>query len=580
MSSVEKAISLVSPERAHKRFQSRIQLNEFSEMARRGQLRGGSGGQQKNAAPETHQTNRNRMDLMWDARALERDSPLIAGVLKRLSQYVVGKLTYKSETGNPQVDRAYQDYFQAWARKADYTGRMSFREMVEIMFRSAIRDGDHGMKIIESKDLRSIKLQCIEADRIGSPTEIRIDDNYIAGLHIEDGRVTEFDIYKRTVTAQYVKDATVPASHFIHYYRNRRVDEYRGRTPLEPALPSARDLLEIFGFEKAAQKFASMWAAFVTEADPRTGTGFEWDKKDPQTGVSMMDAQVGKIAKLKRGESIDFAPGVSRPNQAFLNLVELTIQMIALSLDLPFGFVFDMSKFGGVTARIETQLAKRTIQGFQQSLIDDVLDRIRDEVIGRGIMNREIPGHPRWKHGKWHFGAHITADIQHQTSADLQLMAAGLKSATEWCDEHDIDFTKTQESIADEANIRLQVAEARGLPVELPFPAMASATEMMAAYNSKDDPPQVGGLIDDVGESGVKPLLEILEKYNTGVMDRQSAIANLMELYDFEYEKASSLVPEKLAIGNVVEPLALPSARPAHPAPALPAPRPPYRPQN
>ncbi len=561
MSRVERAISLVSPQAAHTRFQQRIALTEFSAAASRGILRGSSGGQAKNAAPETHTTNRNRLDLMWEARSLERDSPLIAGVLKRLSQYVVGKLVYKSETGDPRIDKAYEQYFQDWAKGADLTERMRLREMVEIMFRGAIRDGDGGLNIVESEDRKTIKLQVIEADRIGSPIDARLDDNYIAGLHIKGGRVYQYDIYRRSVTSQYVKDKEVPAHLFIHYYRNRRADEYRGRTPLEPALPSARDLLEIFGFEKAAQKFASMWAGFVTEADPRSGPTMSWDKVDPVTGVSMMDAQVGKIGKLKRGESIDFAPGVTRPNQAFLNLVELTIQMIALSLDLPFGFVFDMSKFGGVTARIETQLAKRTIQGFQNSLVDDVLDRIRDEVIGRAIMFKVLPPHPRWKSGKWHFGAHITADVQHQTNADLQLMDAGLKSPMEWCDEHDVDFEKTQEAIAEATNIRLRVAETAQLPVELPFKSMASATELIAAYRAKDDPPSVGGLIDEIGESGVQPMIDIVQQYHEGSIDRASAIAQLMEIYDFDYEKATMMIPEKQAVGQLVEPMALPAPR-------------------
>ncbi len=561
MSRVERAISLVSPKAAHTRFQQRIALTEFSAAASRGLLRGSSGGQAKNAAPETHTTNRNRLDLMWEARSLERDSPLIAGVLKRLSQYVVGKVVYKSETGDPRIDKLYEQYFQDWSKKADLTERMRLREMVEIMFRGAIRDGDGGLNIVESEDRKTIKLQVIEADRIGSPIDARLDDNYIAGLHIKGGRVYQYDIYRRSVTSQYIKDKEVPAHLFIHYYRNRRADEYRGRTPLEPALPSARDLLEIFGFEKAAQKFASMWAGFVTEADPRSGPTMPWDKVDPVTGVSMMDAQVGKIGKLKRGESIDFAPGVTRPNQAFLNLVELTIQMIALSLDLPFGFVFDMSKFGGVTARIETQLAKRTIQGFQNSLVDDVLDRIRDEVLGRAIMFKILPPHPRWKSGKWHFGAHITADVQYQTQADLQLMDAGLKSPMEWCDEHDVDFEKTQEAIAEATNIRLRVAETAQLPVELPFRNMASATELIAAYRAKDDPPSVGGLIDEIGESGVQPMIDIVEQYHTGQIDRASAIAQLMEIYDYDYEKAAMMIPEKQAVGQLVEPMALPAPR-------------------
>jgi capsid protein len=558
LSAVEKAISLVSPKAAQRRFQSRIELTEFSERAGTGRLRGDSGGVQKNGSPETYQSARNRLELMWEARDLERKSPLIAGVLKRLAQYVVGKLTYKSSTGDPEIDKIYNEYFEKWAKSSDYTGRMSFREQVEMLFRSTIRDGDHGFKIVESEDFRTITLQCIEADRIGSPYETRLDDGYISGLHLREGKVFAYDVYKRTTTSQYVKDAEVPANLFIHFFKNRRADEYRGRTPLEPALPSARDLLEIFGFEKAAQKFASMWAAFVTTNDPNGIGGMAWDKKDPVTGWNITEAVPGKILKTNPGEGIEFAQGVTRPNQAFLNLVELTIQMIALSLDLPFGFVFDMSKFGGVTARIETQLAKRTIQGFQRSLIDDVLDKVRDEVIGRAIMFRLLPSHPKWKSGQWHFGAHITSDIQYQTSADLQLIEAGLKSEMEWCEENDVDFERTQNALADAAAKRIEIAKSRGLPTEIPFRSMANATEMVAAFQAKDNPPPDGGLIEDVGESGVKPLLQIVEQYHAGAIDRESAVMQLTEVYGFDPQKAELFLPMKPAMGQVLPPSELP----------------------
>lgn len=544
---VEKAISFVSPAAAQKRFEDRIRLTEFESQASKSGLRGSSGGMSRNSAPETHKTSRDRMELMWDARDLEKRSPLIAGVLSRLTQYVVGRLAYTADTGNEELDKKYTRYFKDWCKRADYTGRMHFREMIEMVFRSAIRDGDHGLKIVDDPDdLSRISLQCIEADRIGSPHETRMDDEYISGLHIKKGKVIAFDIYKRTTTAQYIKEATVPSSHFIHYHKNRRADEYRGRTPLEAALPSARDLLEIFGFEKQAQKFASSWAAFITTNDPAGNTGsFKWDKTDPVTGWSQVDAMPGKVLRVKPGEGIDFAQGVARPNQAFLNLVELTIQMIALCLDLPFGFVFDMSKFGGVTARIETQLAKRTIHGFQRALRTEVLDRVRDEVFRRAIIAQKLPATPRWNEGTWHFGAHITSDIQYQTSADLQLISAGLKSPQEWCEENDVDFARTQESLAIAAKRRIEIAASNEMPVEVAFPSMSGVTEMMASFAAKDDPPEDNGMIGEVGESGIRPLMQIVEQYNAGAIDRDSAIMQLTEIYGFDPDKASMFFPPK-----------------------------------
>ncbi len=555
MNAVEKGISLVSPGAAKRRFENRVALTEFEARAREG-LRGSNGGAAMNAAPETIRTNRDRINLMWEARSLERDSPLIAGVLKRLTQYVVGRVTYQPDLGDPVVNAQYAEYFNRWAKTADHTGRMNLREMVGILFHSYLRDGDHGFRIHPSQDQSKIKLQCIEADRIGDPHRLQVEKGKVAGVIIEKSRPIAYEVFRRDENGQYHPEGTVPATQFIHFYRNRRADEYRGRTPLEPALPSARDLLEIFGFEKQKSKFASQWAAFVTSADPQSNAGpIPWDKVDSKTGWNTTEAMPGKIIRTKRGEDVQMAPPITSPNQAFLNLVDLTVKMIALALDLPYGFVFDMARLGGVSARLEMQLAHRTIQGMQTALVDDVLDRIRDEVFRRAIAFGILPAHPNWQRGKWHFGAHITADVQYQTNADLQLIQAGLKSKTEWCEENDVDFKQTQERLADEINTRVRIAEERQLPLELVFGDMPQGTEMLAAFRAKDEMPEDKGLVEEVGESGVKPMIEVLELYHEGGLDRDTAIQHLVELYGFTHEKAALFVPEKLAIEQSDDPV-------------------------
>lgn len=61
-----------------------------------------------------------------------------------------------------------------------------------------------------------------------------------------------------------------------------------------------------------------------------------------------MKAQVGTITRI---EPVEFAPGTMRPSGAFMSLWEALIREIALGLNLPYGFVYDMARFNGVTAR-------------------------------------------------------------------------------------------------------------------------------------------------------------------------------------------------------------------------------------
>ncbi len=65
------------------------------------------------AGSENWIANRDRMKAMADARdAVQYD--WIGGVLARLVLYIAGKIHCKSDTGDDQVDIAYDEYFHGW----------------------------------------------------------------------------------------------------------------------------------------------------------------------------------------------------------------------------------------------------------------------------------------------------------------------------------------------------------------------------------------------------------------------------------------------------------------------------------
>lgn len=540
----DKTIQFFAPEKARMNLEARVRLKEFERNAATpGRLRGYSGGLHSNGSPETHKTNRDRLNLMWEARDLEKNDAVICGILERMTQYIVGRLEYKANTGDRETDRIYQDYFHAWCKRCDVTRRFTFREMVEIALRSALRDGDYGFAFVDTDE--DILLQGVEADRIGNPHDHRLEKNYIGGITIgEYGEPTSFKIFQRTTENQYNFDKDLPPEHFMHFFKPTRNDQYRGVSFLAPALPHARDLHEIFGFEKQGAKFASMWAAFIRKKQPyetTAGEGWGIEEVDPRTGQKkgFMEAQPGKVSVLDGDTDIDFAPGVQRPSGAFVNLVDTVMHKIALGLNLPYGFVYKMSSFGGVTARLETQQAQRTFEWWQRLLADKVLDRVRDQVLSRAIYERKIPQHPNYRMGSWTFGAHITADIQHQTNADLQLIQAGLKTRTAWCAEHDLDFEETQRTLASETNIMEEAATAYEMPIEALHDGKPGISELLANMRSKDAPPPplIAQGVD------MKPFIEISEQVGEGSMDRETAINQLVEVYGLNWEQAERLVP-------------------------------------
>jgi hypothetical protein len=106
-----------------------------------------------------------------------------------------------------------------------------------------LRDGDCGFIIV--RDGEDLKLQSVEADRIGSPYDQTDTDKYIGGINTDDyGRPVSYTIFTRTINNQYISPVDIVAKEFIHLFDAARLDEYRGRSAFAAALNATRDLQE------------------------------------------------------------------------------------------------------------------------------------------------------------------------------------------------------------------------------------------------------------------------------------------------------------------------------------------------
>ncbi|MES2569352.1 MAG: phage portal protein, partial [Verrucomicrobiota bacterium] len=406
--------------------------------------------------------------------------------------------------GDTATDAAYKEYFDEQCGRIDVTGRHRFRKLVEMAFRGMLRDGDSGFALVKKGG--EIKLQSIEADRIGKPNEPTNSERYIGGLTLNEwGAIESFRIYDRSRTSQYVNPREVKPANFIHLVDPIRSDQYRGISFLQSALPHARHLYEWFKMEWQAGKYAASYAGFFSSKDPHASKGSSaWNGKTPE-GTPTMDAIMGKLVKLGEGESVTFAPGTNRPTGSFMAFVQATVREIALGLDLPFGFIYNLAELGGVTARIEVMQTQRAINYWRELLMDLVLNRVKDAVLAAGIAAGKIPAVPFWKRGKWSFGAALTGDVGHQTGADMQLVGMGLKCGGDVTNElFGEEFKDTARKAANEVVILQQLASELGIPIEMIAPQrFPQATSMLAAMNTPPAPPPPG-IIGEIGDSGAK----------------------------------------------------------------------------
>ena len=548
---LDRMIGTFSPASALERGMARERLRLFEaepDWSKPTPARGAGASAFDQGSSENWKKQRERIEAIWEGRAMEENFCVVAGILDRLSMYVCGSIEYQSATGDEKADTEYEQYFHDWCGRCDYSGRHRLRTLAELGLRSMWRDGEHGW--VEHLEKGELQLQAIEADRIGNPQSLALEENNLGGVKTDTkGRIVSYEIWNRTRTQQYTKEGEINPERFIHLYRPTRSDQYHGTSLLKPVIPHARDLYELFGFEKVAAKFAASFAAFIRTGDPFNPTGVDsWDKVPGADGFKKMAAQAGTILQTPRGEGIDFAPGTQRPSGAFMAFVEALVREVALGLNLPYGFVYDMARFGGVTARLETQSAERVFRRFREILVQTLLDRVKRKVLLLGISQKQIRATKDWNKGNWQFGAALSGDLGHQVQADSTMIQYGVKTRTQWAAELGCDYFDLVDQTAAEIQKIQRVSKERNIPMELLLTTLPAPTENIANLQKAkagitDQPPQPPGLVGTVGDKAAKGVIDLLTAVGRGEIDRDSARMTLVEVYGMEPDSAMAVLP-------------------------------------
>lgn len=523
---------------------------------------------------ETWASDRDRLKAMADARDLAAHD-WIGGVIGRVVLYVAGSIQCKSNTGDGEIDQAYDQYFYDWCgdqpggdfgTRCDLSGRHRFSKLVQMAFAEFLVDGDCGFLEIaaDASPMAQFSpageyipgtgdfcLQAIQADRIGSPNDATTSEDYIGGIGIDPatGRVKFYRVFHRTRTSQYTKLGEFTPDQFIHVFDPEWADEYRGRTKLLRLLNDARDIREWIEAEKIAGKTQSQWAAWVSTKDPFNNNGpGAWTDKTAE-GTPVQDALWGKILKGGEGESISMLAPAARPSGNFMAFVQMIVRKMAMSLGLSYEFLWDLSLLGGVQARISLQSDLRRIQFWQQNvLISKILNRVRRKVIAQGIATKAIPAIPNWQADpEWHFGPWITTDAGYEMRNDIEGVQTGILPVSEVFAKYGKSPREGFEANAKAANDALSVGAQFGLPVET-FAAglYPNITNQKAAFDTPTpQPPPPPGSIEALGDKGVDKLTEILIAVGEGKMDRESGINAVMTMFGLPRAQADKIVPDE-----------------------------------
>jgi len=485
----ERALETVAPSYALKRLEARIQRELFAYNAAMTDRIYAP--KQWGQPSESTQTTRDRIVMLWEARDLVENFPQAREITRKFSLYCTPQ-EFSAMTGDRAYNNIVNEFFHDWCKRADVTGRHSFRKLVQIGCEERPVDGDFGFILRRLDD--ELKIQIVPATRIGNPNALTAEPtNYYQGVIVDEfGRPVAYRVFRVTRDGVYFDPEDVPASNFCHYFDPFRSDQFRGVSDFHACARSARMLYGILEAEKTGVRFASQQAALVFSdkgaANPR-------NLFTPNPSIQLPSGQaqknelseVGMIRYFGTADRIEVMP--SRPSQAFAGFVQHLMHEIAIGIGIPQGVLFGTQDFKGPSVRAEFAAADRVFTRHQGVLVDKVLDPIKNAVILDAIAREQIPPPPlqagesmvqalrRATRGEWRFPPKITIDVGRESAANMNENRQGAKSLQEIAAEQGTDAFGRLEQIAMEAAYVKELAQ----KYEIPETAIRMTTQQLPA---------------------------------------------------------------------------------------------------
>jgi lambda family phage portal protein len=522
---IDKAVAFLNPQGAVNRMIARQKLVNFSYDAVK-YTRERKGPSALSGA-EDYRSNYDRVELMKRARDLAENVGLVRSILMKFASHTAANISYQARTENPEVNTEVEAYWAEWWDKCDLTTRHTGSTLMQVAMMSMLRDGDFLFVLVRDKD-GNLKIQGIEADRLGDPFKVYTSLDLIGGIHIDrdTGAPSAYDIYNRSIGDFYTYQTTIPSSQAFHLFDPLRIDQYRGISAFHTAINDAQDIYDIINFEKMAAKNASSQAGIVKRNNNNASDLSSLTNDEDLNGntIKLEAIESGKISYLEPGEDIVFPDGPSRPSGAFAEFHKILLRNICLGLGIPYSFAVDPSSMSGPTARLEMQQAGRTFRRYQKLLDDKVLRPIKNIVIADGVARGLIDNNvgTRTTRGIFNFGANVSIDLGRESASAISEFKTGLRTASDIYAERGQDFESAMRQRAIEAKLIKDLAEKYGVAPETisdivtpipPQPSFPLPTPQPVATKN-DDPEEgedEGGDQKPIPEEPIDPSSEELE---------------------------------------------------------------------
>lgn len=297
------------------------------------------------------------------SRELTRTNALAAGAVRTQCDRVVGTGLALSAEPSRRVLGWTEDQAREWKRQVqtefslwsdstecDLARSLDFYQAQELTLRAVLESGDTFTLLPDGARTPTmpyaLRLQTIEADRVGNPRGAMDDGTMVAGIERgAEGAPQRCFVYDRHPGGSVGRMAMaslydgrwydfVGASgrrRILHHWKPTRPEQTRGVPYLAPVIGLLKQIDRYTEAEIQAAVVSAFFTVFIeTEAGPPAPVfGAQADEASGEIGMGP-----GAVVGLAKGESANFA-NPNRPNAAFEGFVLAVLQQVGVGLGIP-----------------------------------------------------------------------------------------------------------------------------------------------------------------------------------------------------------------------------------------------------
>lgn len=361
----------------------------------------------------------------------------------------------EDKLANTKIEKAWTDWCKA--KHCTVNGKLTFRQVCELIIAHAARDGEMFVKYVTGKQYKyGFTLQLIEPDHVDERKNIyNENETTVMGVKLDkQRRPLGYYIKKNSPnrsSGTYESDF-VSADKILHLYDPERADQTRGVSWMAQSIIRLKML---DGYEEASlvNARASAAQAGFFETDPETNLEYEGDEVDSNDNI-YMNLEAGVWQQLPPGVKAH-AVNPEYPHPQHEMFVSRTLMGIASGLNVSYSSLSgDYSKANYSSeraAKLDERDQWKRIQGW---FIDSFLNPVFAQWLKTALLseNLNLPNDkydkfnaPVWYPRRWDW-----VDPQKDVEAKARELELKLTTRTKIAAEKGEDFEEILEQLQEE----------------------------------------------------------------------------------------------------------------------------------